>query len=215
MPSSLPPSPQPFPMASPRAPSPRQRHAPPCCCATWAHPTRPPRRRCAATWLNSSATRGWSRSRAAVVADPARHHPARAAGQVGAQVRQHLDARRLAAGGLDRAQAKLLRGYLGERGHRVTVRYAMRYGNPSIASVLDALKAQGATRVLVLPLYPQYSGPTTASVVDAVGAVGAAGSHPAGIALRQPLPRRRRATSTRWPRASPTIGKRTAGPTSW
>ena len=65
-------------------------------------------------------------------------------------------------------QAKLLGGYLGERGHRVTVRFAMRYGNPSIASELDALKAQGATRVLVLPLYPQYSGPTTASVIDAV-----------------------------------------------
>ena len=34
----------------------------------------------------------------------------------------------------------------------------MRYGKPSIASVLDRLKAEGATRVLVLPLYPQYSG---------------------------------------------------------
>ncbi|MES3012959.1 MAG: ferrochelatase [Pseudomonadota bacterium] len=66
-------------------------------------------------------------------------------------------------------QAKLLLGYLGERGHAVTVRYAMRYGNPSIASVLDELKAQGVTRVLILPLYPQYSGTTTASVVDAVG----------------------------------------------
>jgi ferrochelatase len=65
-------------------------------------------------------------------------------------------------------QAKLLGGYLGERGHPVTVRYAMRYGNPSIASVLDDLKAQGATRILVLPLYPQYSGTTTASVNDAV-----------------------------------------------
>ncbi|MDO9434407.1 ferrochelatase [Hydrogenophaga sp.] len=65
-------------------------------------------------------------------------------------------------------QATLLRGYLGERGHRVTVRYAMRYGNPSIASVLDELKAEGVTRVLVLPAYPQYSGTTTASVIDAV-----------------------------------------------
>ena len=65
-------------------------------------------------------------------------------------------------------QAKMLGGYLGERGHRVTVRFAMRYGSPSIASELDALKAQGATRILVLPLYPQYSGPTTASVIDAV-----------------------------------------------
>jgi len=65
-------------------------------------------------------------------------------------------------------QAKLLGGYLGERGHRVEVRYAMRYGSPSIASVLDELKAAGATRVLVLPLYPQYSGTTTASICDAV-----------------------------------------------
>ncbi|MGE0100254.1 MAG: ferrochelatase [Hydrogenophaga sp.] len=65
-------------------------------------------------------------------------------------------------------QATLLRGYLGERGHQVTVRYAMRYGNPSIASVMDELMAQGVTRVLVLPAYPQYSGTTTASVVDGV-----------------------------------------------
>jgi ferrochelatase len=65
-------------------------------------------------------------------------------------------------------QAKLLAGYLGERGHRVEVRYAMRYGSPSIASVLGELKAAGTTRVLVLPLYPQYSGTTTASIGDAV-----------------------------------------------
>jgi len=67
-------------------------------------------------------------------------------------------------------QATLLRGYLGERGHPVTVAWAMRYGNPSIASQLDALKAAGVQRILVLPMYPQYSGPTTASVIDAVGA---------------------------------------------
>ena len=67
-------------------------------------------------------------------------------------------------------QARMLRGYLGERGHKLIVRHAMRYGNPSIASVLDELKAQNVTRILVLPLYPQYSGPTTASVSDAVGA---------------------------------------------
>ncbi len=65
-------------------------------------------------------------------------------------------------------QAALLQGYLGERGHRVLVRPAMRYGNPSIASVMDALRAEGVTRVLVLPLYPQYAGATTASVADAV-----------------------------------------------
>ena len=65
-------------------------------------------------------------------------------------------------------QATLLRGYLGERGHQVTVRYAMRYGNPSIASVLAELKAQGVNRILIATAYPQYSGTTTASVFDAV-----------------------------------------------
>lgn len=66
-------------------------------------------------------------------------------------------------------QAVMLRGYLGERGHPVSVRHAMRYGNPSMASVLDELKAEGCTRILVVPLYPQYSGSTTGSVFDAVG----------------------------------------------
>ncbi len=65
-------------------------------------------------------------------------------------------------------QAKLLTGYLGQRGHRVTVRHAMRYGTPSIASVLDELKGLGVDRVLLLPMYPQYCAATTASVFDAV-----------------------------------------------
>jgi ferrochelatase len=69
-----------------------------------------------------------------------------------------------------RKQATLLAGWLGERGHRVTVRDAMRYGNPSIDAQLDALKAEGATRVLVMQAYPQYSATTTASVIDAVNA---------------------------------------------
>ena len=67
-------------------------------------------------------------------------------------------------------QAALLEGYLGQRGHRVLVRHAMRYGSPPIASVLDDVKAAGADRVLVLPLYPQYAASTTASVADAVAA---------------------------------------------
>ena len=67
-----------------------------------------------------------------------------------------------------RKQAVMLRGYLGERGCDASVRLAMRYGQPSVAAELDALRAEGCTRVLVLPLYPQYSGTTTASVIDAV-----------------------------------------------
>jgi protoporphyrin/coproporphyrin ferrochelatase len=65
-------------------------------------------------------------------------------------------------------QAMLLRGALGERGHDVEVVAAMRYGNPSLPSVLEKLKADGCQRVLVLPAYPQYSGTTTASIYDAV-----------------------------------------------
>jgi protoporphyrin/coproporphyrin ferrochelatase len=61
-----------------------------------------------------------------------------------------------------------LQGHLGERGHAVPVRLAMRYGRPSMAAALDALKAEGATRILVLPLYPQYAAATTASAIDAV-----------------------------------------------
>ena len=70
-------------------------------------------------------------------------------------------------------QAKLLAGYLGQAGHDLVVRHAMRYGRPGIAQALDALRADGATRVLVLPLYPQYSASTTGSVFDAVAAWGA------------------------------------------
>ena len=65
-------------------------------------------------------------------------------------------------------QAKLLQGWLAQRGHDVQVRYAMRYGQTSIAEQLDALKAAGTTRVLILPAYPQYSATTTASLFDAV-----------------------------------------------
>ncbi len=69
-------------------------------------------------------------------------------------------------------QAKLLAGYLGQAGHAVTVRHAMRYGQPSIAAQMEALRADGATRVLVMSMYPQYSAATSASVFDAVAAWG-------------------------------------------
>ncbi|WP_296507617.1 ferrochelatase [Rhodoferax sp.] len=65
-------------------------------------------------------------------------------------------------------QAKLLQGWLGQRNHHVKVRWAMRYGSTNIASQLSAMKAEGVTRVLVVPAYPQYSATTTASVFDAV-----------------------------------------------
>jgi len=52
----------------------------------------------------------------------------------------------------------------------VRVALGMRYGNPSIASALADLRAANAHRILVLPLYPQYSATTTASGFDAVTA---------------------------------------------
>jgi ferrochelatase len=63
---------------------------------------------------------------------------------------------------------RLLLGQLGEEGLPILVRHAMRYGQPSVPSQLDALRADGATRILILPLYPQYSAATTGSVFDAV-----------------------------------------------
>lgn len=65
-------------------------------------------------------------------------------------------------------QGEALQAELQARGHAVIVRHAMRYGNPAVSQQLDELKREGATRVLVLPAYPQYSGTTTASVFDAV-----------------------------------------------
>jgi protoporphyrin/coproporphyrin ferrochelatase len=51
-------------------------------------------------------------------------------------------------------------------GNDVRVALGMSYGNPSIASAIDALAAQNVKRLLVLPLYPQYCSSTTGSVFD-------------------------------------------------
>ena len=53
-------------------------------------------------------------------------------------------------------------------GENVIVELGMRYGSPSIASALQNLASHNVRRLLVLPMYPQYSGTTTASVFDAV-----------------------------------------------
>jgi ferrochelatase len=58
--------------------------------------------------------------------------------------------------------------------------HAMRYGSPSLAHVLRSLRAEGFQRVVVLPLYPQYSTTTTASVRDVVEAAGFASTGFAG-----------------------------------
>lgn len=67
-------------------------------------------------------------------------------------------------------QAKLLKGYLGESlGNTApAIEFAMRYGNPSVASALEKLKLQNCERILILPLYPQYAASSTATALDAV-----------------------------------------------
>ena len=52
--------------------------------------------------------------------------------------------------------------------HQHKVVLAMRYGSPSVASGLAELRAANISRILILPLYPQYSATTTASTFDAI-----------------------------------------------
>ncbi|MCX8017664.1 MAG: ferrochelatase, partial [Rhodocyclaceae bacterium] len=81
-------------------------------------------------------------------------------------------------------QAKLVKGLLGERGHKaLAVDWAMRYGSPAIPTVLDRLADAGASHIFVLPLYPQYSTSTTASTADVVEAWRAGRNDPPQVAL--------------------------------
>ncbi len=66
---------------------------------------------------------------------------------------------------ITKAQAQALAGAFGPD---VMVDYAMRYGSPAIADKVEAMKAAGCDRILIAPLYPQYSGATTATVNDKV-----------------------------------------------
>jgi protoporphyrin/coproporphyrin ferrochelatase len=67
---------------------------------------------------------------------------------------------------ITRAQAE---GVANSLGGAVPVDWAMRYGKPPIAERLQALKDQGCDRILVFPLYPQYSASTSGSVMDRLG----------------------------------------------
>jgi ferrochelatase len=66
---------------------------------------------------------------------------------------------------ITRSQAeKLASSYVHDS--RILADWAMRYGNPSIASRLEAMQRTGCDRILVIPLYPQYAAATTATVAD-------------------------------------------------
>lgn len=67
------------------------------------------------------------------------------------------------------AQAAALRKKMQDSwGDEIVVDWAMRYGQPSVASAIDNMIKKGVRKLLVLPLYPQYSASTTASTFDAL-----------------------------------------------
>jgi protoporphyrin/coproporphyrin ferrochelatase len=68
---------------------------------------------------------------------------------------------------ITRAQSEKLAGSIAGYDH-VVIDWAMRYGNPSIGAGIKALTAKGCDRILVVPLYPQYSAATSATVCDEV-----------------------------------------------
>src|SRR5436853_651841 len=73
---------------------------------------------------------------------------------------------------ITRSQAEKLSRMLAPADARITVDWAMRYGIPSIAARLDALQRAGCERILVVPLYPQYSAaPTATRAVKAFGSL--------------------------------------------
>ncbi len=68
-----------------------------------------------------------------------------------------------------RAQTTLLRERLAATGRKdLVVDFAMRYGNPSVESVMTKMREQGVDRFVVVPLYPQYAGSSSATALDAV-----------------------------------------------
>lgn len=67
---------------------------------------------------------------------------------------------------ITRAQAEGVAERLGDLGEQVLVDWGMRYGNPSIPERLEGLRQAGCTRILLLPLYPQYAAATTATACD-------------------------------------------------
>ena len=72
---------------------------------------------------------------------------------------------------ISQQQADKIAEKLKAHNHNVEVELAMRYGNPSVEAGLEKLRDKGITRIIVLPLYPQYSSPTTGSTFDAIARV--------------------------------------------
>jgi len=67
---------------------------------------------------------------------------------------------------ITRNQSEKLAACLADKAPTLVVDWAMRYGNPSIASRIEALQKEGCERILLVPLYPQYAAATSATVCD-------------------------------------------------
>ena len=113
---------------------------------------------------------------------------------------------------ITRRQAEKLQARLGEG---VVVDFAMRYGNPSTPSRLEALQEAGCTRILLVPLYPQYSATTTATANDKAfealrpDALAAGDPHACRpISTSRPI-------SRRWRAASPKASRRSISSRTW
>ncbi len=180
----------------PDLPEPAYQHGTPprsaSCWSTSARRRRRRARRCAATSRNSS-----SDPRVVEIPRPLwwlilngiilNTRPAKSA----AEVRADLDRRRLAAQGAHRAAGQAAARLAGPRGIPIiAVDWAMRYGEPvGRLARWTQLKAADCTRILVLPLYPQYAASTTASDLRCRRRLAATHAQPAGTALRAQLPR--------------------------
>ena len=114
-----------------------------------------------------------------------------------------------------RRQAVLLRGALGERGLDVAVVHAMRYGNPPSPRVLRELRDRNLTRLLVVPLYPQYAASTTASAFDAHRARALHLAQPAGTAHGAQLSSRAGLHRGAGSAGAPPLGKQWPRRRSW
>jgi ferrochelatase len=135
--------------------------------------------------------------------------------QIGGQVRQDLDGRRFAAQGTYRAPGQAAQGLAGRGRHPdLDVAWAMRYGQPSIAGVLDRSSAMASSACWWCRLYPQFAASSTASVMDDVADWIKRSRNPLEIPLHQALPRPPRLHRSAGRQRARTLGA-TAGPTSW
>ncbi len=87
----------------------------------------------------------------------------------------------------------------------------MRYGTPGIPAMLNQLKLAGAERVLLMPMYPQYSSSTTATAFDDAFTALEAHAQPAGNSHGPPLRGSSGVYRARSPRRCTTTGISTAG----